>query len=131
MAASRSAMPASLRRIRLELAREPGHPEGSGEIGYDFVAPLDAQGRIDADEWRVHRTLCKAVRFRPEEEVDIGHLARRPGGSWAFKFDIQGDEDDEPGYRFNDHAFRIGEYVSVSEDGKMHTFRVASVREPS
>jgi hypothetical protein len=121
-------MPASFRRIRLELAREAGHPAGSAEIGYDFVAPLDTQGRVDPDEWRTHRTLCTAVRFRPGEEVDIGHLSRRPGGSWAFTFDIMGDEEDEPGYRFGDHAFRTGEYVSVSEDGKMHTFRVASVR---
>ena len=130
MAAAQSPMPASLRRIRLELAREAGHPDGSAEIGYDFVAPLDKQGRIDPDEWRVHRSLCKAVRFRPGEEVDIGHLLRRPGGSWAFTFDIQGDEKDEAGYRFGDHVFRTGEYVSVSEDGKLHTFRVASVRAP-
>ena len=34
-------LPPSFRRIRLELAREPDHPEGSREIGYDFTAPLD------------------------------------------------------------------------------------------
>jgi hypothetical protein len=121
-------LPASFRRIRLELAREPGHPEGSSEIGYDFVAPLDTQGRVDPELWRAHRNLCTAVRFRPNEQVDIGHLTRVPGGSWRFRYDIEGDEADEPGYRFGDHAFRAGEYVSVSEDGVLHTFRVVSVK---
>jgi hypothetical protein len=32
------------------------------------------------------------------------------------------------GYRFGDHAFRNGEYVSIrGEDGEMHPFRVVSV----
>jgi hypothetical protein len=121
-------LPANFRRIRLELAREPGHPEGSNKIGYDFVAPLDAEGRVDADLWRAHRTVCRAVRFRPEEEIEIGHLVRRRGGGWAFRYDIDGDEDEEAGFRFGDHVFRLGEYVSVREDGALHTFRVASVR---
>jgi hypothetical protein len=31
-------------------------------------------------------------------------------------------------YRFGDHAFRNGEYVSIrDEDGEMHTFQVVSV----
>jgi hypothetical protein len=47
-------LPPSFRRIRLELAREKGHPQGSARIGYTFVAPLDANGKIDADLW--HRT---------------------------------------------------------------------------
>ena len=29
--------------IRLELAREPGHPAGDPASGYDIVAPLDDQ----------------------------------------------------------------------------------------
>ena len=34
----------SLKKIRLELARTPGFPEGSGRHGYEFTAPLDAKG---------------------------------------------------------------------------------------
>jgi hypothetical protein len=35
---------------------------------------------------------------------------------------------DEAGYRFGEHAFLVGEYVSISgQDGKLHTFRVISV----
>ena len=36
--------------------------------------------------------------------------------------------DDEAGYRFGNHVFRNGEYVSIrDEDGEMHTFQVVSV----
>jgi CheY-like chemotaxis protein len=121
------AFPATFRRVRLALAREPGHPEGDPGIGYEFAAPLDPGGRIDADAWREHRHLCRAVRFRPDEAEEVGHLVRRPGGSWAFRYDLLGDDDDEAGHHFGDHEFKAGEYVSVAEDGAMHTYRVVSV----
>jgi hypothetical protein len=123
-----AALPHSFRRIRLELARERGHPDGSSRHGYTFVAPLDADGRIDAEEWKRHRDACRVVRFRPEEDDEIGHLVRKPGGSWAFHYDVQGEDDDEAGYRFSDERFVIGEYVSVREDDGMHTFTVTSVQ---
>ena len=34
------------------------------------------------------------------------------------------EEDDEQGYRFADHAFQPGEYVSIREDEGLRTFRV-------
>jgi hypothetical protein len=37
-----SKLPPSFRRIRLELAREKGHPQGSASFGYTFDAPLIA-----------------------------------------------------------------------------------------
>jgi len=123
-------LPHNFRRIRMELAREPGHPMGSARIGYTVLAPLDENGKIDAETWKHHRDACRVVRFRPDEDDDIGHLIRRPGGSWAFRYDITGDEDDEAGYRFGDERFEVGEYVSVREDDGMHTFRVVSVELP-
>jgi hypothetical protein len=122
-----AALPHNFRRIRLELARERGHPEGSRRHGYTFVAPLDAGDRIDAETWKHYREVCRVVRFRPGEEDEIGHLVRKPGGTWAFHYDVQGDDDDEAGYRFSDERFVIGEYVSVREDDGMHTFAVTSV----
>lgn len=119
-----------LKKIRLELARDRDHPEGSRHIGYEFAAPLDAGGRIDADEWRKQRDRTRVRRFRPGEADDIGHLVRKPGGSWAFHYDIDSDEeDDESGYRFGDHAFAPGEYVSVKEDDHLRTFKVVRVQE--
>lgn len=119
---------ASLKRIRMNLARSPEHPGGSHTHGYEFTAPLDAEGRIDPAAWKAAREHCRVRRFWGLEEDDIGHLVHRPGGSWAFVYDIAGDEDDEAGYRFGAHAFNIGEYVSVKdEDGDLHTFQVVSV----
>ena len=120
-------LPHGFRQIRMELAREKGHPEGARNFGYSFVAPLDSAGRIDAAEWAKHRDSCRVVKFRPDEADEVGHLVRRPGGSWAFRYDISGTDDDEAGYRFGDERFEVGEYVSVHEDDEMHTFRVVSV----
>jgi hypothetical protein len=121
-------LPETFRRIRLERAREPGRPLGDPDIGYTLVAPLDAEGRLDAPEVRRHREACKVVRFHRGEESDIGYLKRRPGGSWAFHYDFaDGGDDDDPGYRLGEHRFEIGEYVTIAEDEGMHTYRIAAV----
>ncbi|MCI0466034.1 MAG: hypothetical protein L0Y57_03370 [Beijerinckiaceae bacterium] len=120
-------LPSSFRRIRLELAREKRHPQGSALIGYTFVAPLDANGRIDADLWHKYHEFCRVVRFRPDEADNTGHLIRKPGGSWAFRYDIKGEQEEEAGYHFSSDRFILGDYVSVREDDGLHTFQVASV----
>ncbi|HZM08443.1 MAG TPA: hypothetical protein VFC11_08355 [Methylocella sp.] len=120
-------LPPAFRRIRLELAREKGHPEGSALIGYTLIAPLDAEGRIDLNLWHEYHDFCRVVRFRPNEADDIGHLVRKPGGAWAFRYDVGGDQADETGYHFSSDRFAIGDYVSVREDDNLHTFQVASV----
>lgn len=118
-----------LKRIRLNLARTRDYPAGSARHGYEFVAPLDGQDHIDAEAWRKHRDQCRVRRFWGDEDDDIGHLVHRPGGAWAFRYDVAGDEDDEAGYRFGQHPFRVGEYVSIKdEDGEMHTFTVVTVQ---
>jgi hypothetical protein len=45
-------LPHVLKRIRLNLARSKEFPSGSDPHGYEFVAPLDADGRIDPQLWR-------------------------------------------------------------------------------
>ena len=45
----------TLKRIRLELARDPDFPDGSRERGYDLIAPIDENDRLVAEEWRHHR----------------------------------------------------------------------------
>jgi hypothetical protein len=91
----RRTLPRSFRKIRLELAREKGRPAGSASSGYIIVAPLDQDRRFDPEVWKEYRDACRVVRFRPGEDDDIGHLVHRRGGSWAFHYDIRGDEDDE------------------------------------
>lgn len=117
-----------LKKIRLNLARTKEHPNGSALHGYEFIAPLDDSHHIDAAGWRTHRKQCGVRRFWQGEEDEVGHLIHRPGGSWAFTYDVEGEDDDEAGYRFGAHAFEPGEYVSIKdEDGEMFTFQVVSV----
>lgn len=120
----------SLSIVRLELARDQDFPEGSSEHGYEFVAPLTPEGHIDADGWHAHRERCRVRRFWEGEPDERGHLVRRRGGTWAFHYDLAGDPDeDEPGFKFDTHVFKVGEYVSLREqDGELRTFRVTSVR---
>ncbi|MGB8278119.1 MAG: hypothetical protein WCF20_09370 [Methylovirgula sp.] len=119
--------PPNFRRIRLELAREKGHPVGSSSSGYVLIAPLDANAHLDAKAWREHRELCRVIRFRPEEPDDIGHLIRRPKGRWAFHYDLEGDIDDESGHRLEHDRFVTGEYIAIDEEHGSHTFQIASV----
>nr|WP_245434467.1 hypothetical protein [Pseudolabrys taiwanensis] len=125
-------MPHTFKRIRLNLARSKEFPEGSTRHGYEFVAPLDAKGHIDAAQWRQHRDNCRVRRFWAGEDDQIGFLVHKPGGPehsrWVFDYDKTAETDDESGYRFGAHAFTPGEYVSIrDEDGDMHTFLVVSV----
>ncbi len=127
--ASADPLPSNFRRIRLLLAREPGHPEGSKEDGYDLIAPLDGDGRLDAALWKTHRDRFRFVRFKPGEDREVGHLLHLPGGSWSFHHDVGGG-DDGAGFRFQNEKFAIGEYVSIREGGKLHTYRVVAVGAP-
>lgn len=122
-----ASLPAQFRQIRIALAREPGHPEGDAEVAYILVAPLDAEDRIDAKLWKAHREACRVARQRPDEQDRLGHLVHRPGGGWAFHYDGEGELADEVGYHFKDERFVVGEYVSINERGKMHTYRVTTV----
>ncbi len=120
-----------LRRVRLELARDPDFPAGSRERGYDFIAPLDEKGHIDPEAWKQLKDRCRVRRFWGIEPEAVGHIVHRPGGEWTFHYDIHGNAGhDEAGFRFSQHAFLPGEYVSILEqDGVLRTFFVASVRE--
>lgn len=125
-------LPHVLKRIRLNLARSKEFPLGSQKHGYEFVAPLDASGHIDPELWRQYREHCGVRRFWEGEDDEAGRLVHKPGGAehgrWVFDYDEAAEEDDEAGYRFGNHVFRPGEYVSIrDEDGNMHTFQVVSV----
>ncbi len=120
----------SFNKIRLELARDHDFPDGSSERGYEFTAPLTNDGRISESEWKANRTRCRVRRFWSGDADEVGHLIRKPGGSWAFHYDLLGDpDDDESGYRFGNHRFVPGEYVSIKEhDDVVRTFRVMMVQ---
>jgi hypothetical protein len=124
-------LPHTFKRIQLRLARSPEFPSGSGRHGYEFVAPLDARGHIDAKLWEKHRDHCRVKRFWDGQADQIGRLVHKPGGSeharWIFDYDSARVDDDEAGYRFGAHVFAPGEYVTISDQSQNHTFQVVSV----
>jgi hypothetical protein len=122
-----------LARITLHLARSREFPQGSIRHGYEIIAPLDANGHLDANLWRQERAQCRVRRFWAGEPDKRGRLIHRAGGpkgaTWFLDYNLDSDEDDEAGYRLGDHAFVEGEYVSIADDDDvMHTFRITSVR---
>ena len=121
------AEPVALRTVRLELARNPGFPDGSAQIGYEIRVPLDADGHIDAAQWRSHRDACRVRHFREGEPDQSGALIHGRRG-WAISY-APGEADDERIFRLDRHVFRVGEYVTITEpDGAILTYKVAAVR---
>lgn len=118
----------TLKYVRLELARDPEFPNGSRDRGYEFVAPLDADGHLNAREWRANRDRCRVKRIWPGEPSPIGHLIHKPGGAWAFDYDPERSDDDEAGFKLDKHKLVPGEYVSFREsDGELRTFYIVTV----
>lgn len=118
----------TLRRVRLELARNAQYPDGSARHGYQFVAPLTDDGHLDGDGWQRERNACTVHRFWVGEDDEYGRLVHHPGNHWAFQYDGTGDEEEEPIFRFDRHRFVVGEYVSITEhDNVQRTFRVVEV----
>ncbi len=118
----------ALKRIRLELARDRQHPHGASDHGYDFIAPLDDEGHLDAAEWRENRDRCRVKRFVPGQKDEIGRLVHKRSRQWAFDYNPKATDDDEPGFKFDRHRFVPGEYVSITEhDGVQRTFHIRAV----
>jgi len=117
---------AVLSHIRLELARTSDFPQGSAKHGYEFVAPLNAEGHVDADAWRHVKEKCGVRRFWGDEPVQRG-LLHHLGHGWRFEYGGH-SEADEPFFKLDAHVFRPGQYVSIREhDGVLRPFRVVDV----
>jgi len=63
-------------------------PDGDGACGYEFIAPLDDGGRLDAAAWRANRARC-TVRERGNERdfgcvLGCGTRAARLAAASAF-----------------------------------------------
>lgn len=113
--------------IRLELAREPGHPAGDPTEGYDIVAALDAESRLDGEAQRAEPARGHVRRFLRDETVSTGQLRQGPGGRWILDME-DSEADDAVGFRFGEERFVAGEYVSLSlPSGEQHTYVVARV----
>lgn len=95
--------------------------------GYEFYAPLNAEGHLDRDEWRTCSNQCTVHRFWLGEGDEHGHLVHR-GSGWAFHYEDVGADDDEPLFKLDRHTLIPGQYISIAEhNGVQRTFRVAYV----
>jgi len=116
-----------MKKIRLELARCPAYPEGSRKCGYEFVAPLTEDGRLDPEEWRDHRKSCTVWRFWEGEDDEHGRLVH-VGQSWRFHYEAHDPDEDEPLFKLDRHTVRTAEYLSITEqDGTLYPFKVVRV----
>ena len=118
----------SLFRIVMRMARNPGteFAEGDDRRGYTLTAPLTPDRRLDVEAWRKHRDQCVVRRFAPDEDAVEGRLARR-GETWFFDYEDEGGEPDEPVYRLGDHTFGVGDYVTITDNGRPLTYKVTEV----
>ncbi len=117
----------TLRRITMQLARNPGHPVGDVAQGYILIAPLTEDGHLDAHAWAAQRKACRVLRFgaNPEGEAD-GWLTHR-GDRWFFHYDEEGEGDDEDLFRLGSHLFKEGEYITVRSGQTERTFRITDI----
>ena len=120
-------LPEGFSKVKLRLAREPEHPRGGSEDGYDLVIPLDEAGRIDNELLKSHHELCRVVHYRAGEEHDLGHMVRLPCGRWKFHYDIKCNEEDPQGYHFADERFVVGDFILIVEGNGPHTYRVVTI----
>jgi hypothetical protein len=114
-------------RIRLDLARSRDFPDGSARHGYEFVLPLDTEGKLDRAAYDKSPPLATVHRYWAGEGDSHGLIQRSGRGKWVFSFD-PGEGEAEAVPHLQDHLFRPGEYLGVREpDGSEHTFRVVLV----
>ena len=117
----------TLMTIRLELGRTRGLPQGDSTHGYEFIAPLSAQGHLDTEEWRSEKCHCAVRSFRPGQSDRRGML-RHVGPGWRFDYLPGSSNDDEPLFKLDRHVIAPGLYVTVTEeDGEQRAFKIASV----
>ncbi len=118
----------SLKIVRLELGRTFEKPQGDPRHGYEFVAPINGLGHLDATGWAAARDKCTVRSFRPYQMERRGWL-RHVGRGWRFDYDRAGSADDEPFFKLDRHIIASGLYVTLREDdGIERPFKIVSVQ---
>ena len=117
----------SLNRVRLELARTPGFPTGSTWHGYEFVAPLTTDGRIDHSTWSEVKEICIVTRFWGDEPEEHGQFVHA-GSGWCFRYPGSSAVECETLFKLDRHRLTPGGYVTITEpDGEQWPFRVVAM----
>jgi hypothetical protein len=118
---------ASLNRIRLELARTPDFPTGSSWHGYEFIAPLTADGHVDANVWNQLKEVCQVTRFWDDDPEEHGQFVHT-GRGWSFKYPKDSQIERESFFKLDRHRFTPGGYVTITEpNGKQLPFRIVAM----
>lgn len=115
----------TLTRIRLELGRIEGFPNGSSAHGYEFIAPLTKDGHIDIAAWHGFKDICRVRRFWGGDPEEKGLLKRHGEHGWYFDYRRHDQNDDEPFFRLDTHRLVKDGYVSITEhDGVQRPFKI-------
>lgn len=113
-------------RVRLELASSREFADGNRSCGYELVAPLDADWRLDIAAWQRRRHDNWVRRFRPLQDDGWGRLWHDRLG-WFFVFGY-GIDSEEAVLEDEDAPLAPGTEISLIEnDGRMRRFYVAAV----
>ena len=117
----------SLMNVRLELGRTPDAPDGDRRHGYEFIAPLDRYGHLDAVEWDTKKDKCGVRCFRPSR-TDRNGMLRHVGRGWTFDYFPERALAEEPIFRLDRHIIAPGFTISITEeDGVQRPFKIAAV----
>ena len=117
----------ALMNIRLELGRTRTSPDGDPRRGYEFIAPLDDDGHLDAAVWRLEETNCWVRSFWPDRPDRKGWF-RHVGRGWRFEYPSQDQSGQEPIFKLDRHVLSPGFCVTLTEDdGAQLPFKIASV----
>lgn len=122
----------TLMHIILRLARNPGTEfiYGDPDRGYSLTAPLTESGYLDLAAYQAAPKACKVHRFAPDSPGEDGFL-KHHGKTWYFDYLSAETSDDEPLYRLGEHTFRVGDYVTVSDETGRHLTYQVSEAHPS
>lgn len=111
--------------IKLELARTDDFPQGSPGRSYLIRLPLDELGLIDEAAREAEPARATVRRFWPNEP-DLSGYVRKSKGGWVFSY-AAGGADDEEIVQLENHPFRIGELLTLTEPkGTRYPFHVVS-----
>lgn len=99
--------------VRLELGRTQQYPDGSMAHAYILHVPLNNDGHIDDDAFKLQRERARVTRLWPGDPDMHGKIIRKRGGGWALSY-IPGEEDDEALPHLEAHHLRIGDYIAIS-----------------
>lgn len=117
----------ALTRVVLRLSRNPdaGFPGGDDDRGYVIKAPLDENGKFDAELWKQYKKQCTVDRFSPDEDEEADGWLTHRGNKWFLHYDEEDEGPDEPVHRLGEHTLRQGDYVTIHDaDGDDLVYKV-------